>query len=164
MSTLSPAQARAFHLRDDAEQRRESALAAADLLASASGLLPVHRRELLSIVVWKWTEADGGKYGCRYRSAGVYNCSAPIEVQHEHVVTRELLVDEMIAIPERCRSILANAIACLVTPEEHRRLSSLERSIQGWKRYLAAKVDVWDVGVTPPVHVDLSSLTTAQAN
>jgi hypothetical protein len=39
--------------------RRASAIRIAKLVLGADGLEPEHRNELLSIAIWKYTEADG---------------------------------------------------------------------------------------------------------
>jgi hypothetical protein len=46
----------------------------------------------------------------------------------------------MLAEPKRAKEILARAIGCVVTKEEHRRLGPGE----GWKRYQAAEIKVYD--------------------
>lgn len=72
-------------------------------------------------------------------------CAGRAEIQHEHVVPRTVLVDAMLAAPRRVPEILASSIACLVTEEEHRRLSAVAAGLQGWDRYRAADVAVVDI-------------------
>jgi hypothetical protein len=92
-----------------------------------------------------WREADG-KYNLRYRSAGARKLAHADRrlLRHEHVQTRKQLVEEMIAEPSRVREIVLGATACVVTAEEHQRLAAVGEELQGWDRYLAAGIDVYD--------------------
>lgn len=127
----------------DADGRRTSATRLAQVLVAADGIHPAHRRHALTNTVWWYTEADG-KLKVRYRSAGVLADPAA-KVHHEHVVPRKTLVDRMIADPDKIPEILASALACLVTVEEHGRLTALPPHLQGWDRYRAAGVAVVDM-------------------
>lgn len=127
----------------DAEARRASAIRLAQVLVATDGIHPSHRRHALTNAVWWYTEADG-KLKVRYRSSGVLAGGA-VKVHHEHVVPRKNLVDRMLADPDAIPEILASAVACLVTVEEHRRLTALPPSVEGWDRYRAAGVEVRDM-------------------
>lgn len=110
------------------------------------GVLDYHKRELLSILMWKATEVDG-KNNIRYRSAGVL-ADEVARIHHEHVVTRKELVNRLISEPDRYVEILDDAVGCLVTREEHKRLAAAERadpSLRGWDRYRAADIIVHDM-------------------
>ena len=104
-------------------------------------ILERHKRDVVSGMLWKITEARG-KYKTRYRSRGAMESGA--QVQHEHVFTRKVLTDRILAKPELAREILRDAIACVVTVEEHQRLSSVSASLRGWDRYKAAGIEVVD--------------------
>lgn len=80
----------------------------------------------------------------RYRSGAVVAGGAT-KVQYEHVVPRKTLVDRMLAEPNAIPEILASAVACLVTVEEHRRLTALPPTIEAWDRYRAAGIEVTDM-------------------
>jgi hypothetical protein len=113
--------------------------------ALALPILDRHKRDIINGMLWKITEA-GGKYRTRFRSrASLDDPSAkPI---HEHVFTRKHLTDEIMANPSRAREVLASAIGCVVTAEEHRRLAEAERkdpALRGWDRYKAAGIEVVD--------------------
>lgn len=126
----------------DAEARRASAIRLAQVLVAANGIHPSHRSHALTNAVW-YTEADG-KLKMRYRSTGGLAGDA-VKVHHEHVVPRKTLVGRMLAEPQSIPEILASAVACLVTVDEHRRLTALPASIEGRDRYRAAGVDVRDM-------------------
>lgn len=104
-------------------------------------ILERRKRDIISGLLWKITEARG-KYTTRYRSRGSMEAGA--KLQHEHVFTRKDITDRLIAEPKRAREILRDAIACVVTVDEHRRLSTVDRSLRGWDWYKAAGVEVID--------------------
>jgi hypothetical protein len=110
-----------------------------------------HKRDLISGMIWKLTESRG-KYTTRYRSRASMEKDA--KVQHDHVFTRKDLVNRILAEPERAREILKCAIACVVTVEEHKRLTKVAESIHGWDRYHSIRIEVVDTDdekvVTPP--------------
>jgi len=125
-------------------------LSSAKLLAETIAGLPAyeaHKRELLSVCLWKVTEAEGpSKYAIRYRSRGALG-AAPEVLRHEHVLQRRRLVDRMLAEPIRAGEIALEAIGCVVTKEEHDRLTAVSRArpdLDGWARYRAAGVQIVD--------------------
>jgi hypothetical protein len=110
----------------------------------------LHRRELLSIALWKWTEARGArphpKYNIRYVSRGVLG-EEVAKINHEHVWPRKWIIDHLLArrdwpIDEMRDLLDAHGVACIVTTHEHGRLGGA--SGKGWQRYVHANVDVWD--------------------
>ena len=122
-------------------------------------VLPVHKRELLSTMIWKITEANG-KHNLRYRSEGAV--AAPQDdLIHEHVYPRRKLVKQLLQgrpDPQSLDRILEHAVACLVTPDEHQRLEALPKHIEGWNRYRAAAVRVFDTEAQEWCDVDFISL------
>jgi hypothetical protein len=133
---------------EQADINRRSAIALARHIVAIRhpDILPAHLRRALDAAIWAYTKADG-KYSTRYRSVGALGEMNRRRLTHEHVVTRKLLVDRMLAEPQRVGEILATAVACVVTREEHRRLSEATRadpSLEGWDRYAAAGIEVVD--------------------
>jgi hypothetical protein len=124
---------------------------------AAPEVVPSHRRELLSVAVWKYTEADAGKWGLQYRLAAVVN-GPTASVQQEHVLPRKHLVERMLSDPGNVPDILATAQACLVTTTEHARLSALPASVLGWTRYFQAGIGVIDMLIGEPASVADSAL------
>ncbi|MFW5696714.1 MAG: hypothetical protein ACOCXR_02900 [Phototrophicaceae bacterium] len=119
----------------------------------ATDALITHKRQLLTVCIWKVTEANG-KYNVRYWSEGIYNLVQehgsiravtklrPLSLRHEHVNPRKQLIDAMLANPDDVERILGQeAFACLVTKDEHRRLSN---DAIGFERYRQANIRVWD--------------------
>src|SRR4051794_26917239 len=80
-------------------ERTESALGALWAVLEAPGLTIKHRRELLSIGIWKYTEAFGHaphpKYRLRFRSHAAMDMAVPAVVQHEHVWPRRWIIDRL---------------------------------------------------------------------
>jgi hypothetical protein len=133
--------------KDSVEDRR-SATVIAGLGINAPGLSAKHRRWLLNDSLWAYTQADG-KWSCRYRSEGVLNDS-PTPIQHDHVYTRKEMIDCMLANRDQYAWNLSAAVGCLVTVEEHHRLS-LQKDVSGWKRYEKAGVVVYDMKPDPKI-------------
>ena len=124
-----------------ASARRASAIRLAEVIVAADGpILPTHRRRLLSTTVWKMTEADD-KHNLRYRSKAALDATSRSDVRHEHVIPRGVLVQRMMDEPHRVAEILSEAVACLVTKEEHLRLGPGT----GWDRYRLAGIEVVDM-------------------
>lgn len=114
-------------------------------------VLERHQRDIISGLLGTITEARG-KYTTRYRSRLSMETGA--KLQRDHVFTRKDITDRIIAEPERVRETLRDAIGCVVTVEEHRRLSRIGPTVRGWDRYRDAGVDVIDTDdgtvATPP--------------
>jgi hypothetical protein len=129
------------------EQQFASAVTLARVVLATRNVLEPQRRKLLTEILWFATQVDG-KYTCRYRSAGARALIAggtPTNLlRHDHVLTRKELTETLLADPERVDEIIRSAIGCVVTKDEHDRLSSLSGSASGWERYLAARIDVFD--------------------
>lgn len=134
----------------ECQARRDSVLSLVAQLRAVTGVLDVHKRQLLSIALWKWTEAGGvgphPKYNIRYCSSGVVNTTEPLVVNHEHVHTRKSMVDAILLKglddQKLTHYLMARGEACIVTTIEHAALG-LSRKV-GWARYVDAGVGVWD--------------------
>jgi hypothetical protein len=129
---------------------RASALALVKQILAMTDVHLRHQRELLTIALWKWTEAPGvtphPKYNIRYVSRGALAADGA-RINHEHVWTRSWIIDRLLSRDSWTHAELealldANGVACVVTTHEHARLSG--SSGQGWQRYVQAEVDVWD--------------------
>lgn len=110
-----------------------------------------HKRDIISGLLWKITEARG-KYTTRYRSRAAMEPG--VKLQHEHVFSRKDITDRIIGEPERARETLKDAIACVVTVHEHKRLARVDQAIRGWDRYTKVGIEVIDLDdgtvATPP--------------
>jgi hypothetical protein len=133
----------------DRERRLASAVAVATFALAAPDLYETHRNELLSFACWWATELDG-KYKTRYRSTAARQPGAT-DLRHEHVVPRKTLREAIEREPDRVADILREALACVVTREEHDRLNTLGSEHEGWERYIAAGIDVFDEQESRPL-------------
>lgn len=120
------------------EYRIESSICAIRAILPLD-ILEAHKRELLSVCIWKITEADG-KWNVRFRSEKALTESP--NLRHEHVFERKELIDRLLS-EESIESVIRDAKACIVTQEEHIALS--KQSGSGWDRYRGAKIKVFDL-------------------
>jgi len=133
-----------------------SAKQLARLVLQDASLLPRHRNEVLSLVQWFVSEADG-KYMTKYRSRRVvelamHEPASREKINHEHVFTREAMIQRLLAKPDQSGELLDEVIGCIVTKAEHDRMKG-EGS--GWKRYKNAGIEVLDMSTVPPSVYDV---------
>jgi hypothetical protein len=135
-----------YNKHRDHDIRLESAFCAVKGLLEIE-LYPAHKKKLLSDCIWIITEVDG-KYKTRFRSEGAINESNQKNLRHEHVFERQFIVDELLSNPSDYEKILLQAVACVVTKEEHERLTSAtnkDKNLQGWDRYKFTNIKVFDL-------------------
>lgn len=142
----------------DVEARNASVKRAMRSLLDAD-LRPDDLRYLLDMGLWRYTEFDKNRYkfAIRYRTAAV-RATELVVIEHEHVVGRRWLLDQIVREPDKLDDILQFAVACIVSKPEHDRLSAVVGF--GWERYRAAGIDVIDT-VTMQ-RADLEELASAQ--
>lgn len=135
-----------FARRHDADERIASAVNAARAILAAD-LVPAHKRELLSVCIWKLTLAEPvNKYATRFVSVAALRCARRDRV-HEHVFERSRLVHSLIDGRLPLDQLPARAVACVVTRGEHARLARVvaeNPGLEGWGRYRAAAIAVVD--------------------
>jgi hypothetical protein len=134
-----------------ASDHLRSAAALARFALTSDDLTEEHRYRLLNNAVWYVTEA-AGKYKTRFRSASVLSLEtkAPLrkwwsELRHDHVTRRAALLQQLKTADADVEAILRSAVSCVVTKSEHERLSRFDETLDGWDRYRAAGVDVYDM-------------------
>jgi len=135
-----------FEPHPQSEERKRSAAALIKYLVAERKpeVLPSHLRELLSILLWKITEADSHKYKTRFQTQGAMDCSEKSKLRHEHVFQRSKMIAALEkAAPQEIDAILEKAVGCTVTIEEHTRLSRFDEEY-GWERYRKAEIVVFD--------------------
>ena len=109
-------------------------------------MIDAHKRELLSICLWKLSEVEGGKHGTRFQSEAAVGAPRR-ELAHEHVFERAKLVSALLASPNDIDAVVSKAVGCLVTRQEHKRLTHVSRTnpqAEGWERYALAGIKVLD--------------------
>lgn len=142
---------------DTVHANRTSAFNLIRQLLDLRDITEKHKKEQLSIGLWKWTEAEGvaphAKYHTRLRSAGALNTNSPAKLNHEHVWPRSWLIEQLLArvdwSPDDLWDFLTDfGVACIVTVEEHLALGGV-RGV-GWERYERAGIEVHDLETNRP--------------
>lgn len=133
-----------FTPHPEADQRRRSSKALIKMLLAdrTPEALPEHVRKLIDTMLWKLTEADG-KHNTRHRSDGAMPHSDPKLLHHEHVFPKKKMIDDLqrASSSDEIDRILATAVGCVVTPDEHTRLRQYDHEV-GWQRYRGAGIGV----------------------
>jgi hypothetical protein len=107
--------------------------------------LPLKKRMLVH-AVWELTNLSGGFKG-RYRSKGVLEGHGAL-IQRDHVYQKRGIVERLINDSTQIDDILQDVVHCVVTKEEHDRLTEYSRtnpSVDGWERYRGAGIEVIDM-------------------
>ena len=135
-------------------ERRQSAITAIEALLDIN-IMDAHKKRLIDRCIWYYTEADG-KYNLRYRSeAALLVPNVRGQVQHEHVFERKELIQRLLVDGESVVSVCKDAVACLVTPEEHRQLGRVKDQ-SGWNRYQSAEIKVYDMSQDTYLALEMS--------
>jgi hypothetical protein len=107
---------------------------------------PELKEELFRSIVWLVSEIDG-KYTTRFRSRAALEAPAG-SVQHEHVVPMRKLWEIVVQKCMGPAQLLPLVAACVVTRDEHRKLTAYDRSSDGqfgWMRYSQCQIPVVDM-------------------
>ena len=134
-----------YKLHANAEARKRSAISLVKLLLQKNvDILPEHREECLNIALWKITEAESAhKHRTRFCSEAALTATRE-DLRHDHVFQRAVMVKELISChPDQVDEILAKAVACTITKQEHIILNKHKR-FDGWDRYKNANIRVID--------------------
>lgn len=99
------------------------------------------KKRMLNHALWEVSHARGN-YAPQFRSVSVVRSAVGTKIERDHVYKRKKLVQEILQQDEPLSSILSRVIHCVVTEEEHGRLTRLPENIDGWERYASAEVDV----------------------
>ena len=145
-SSLPYASGIVFEPHPKSEARKRSAVTLIKYLLAARKpeVLSAHLVELLTVLLWKITEAESSKHKTRFQSQGALRCRDKAKLRHDHVFQRARMIAALKkAAPDNVDDILKTAIACTVTIKEHTRLSKFEVDY-GWRRYRKAGIKVID--------------------
>lgn len=126
-----------------------SAKRLANIVLCNTQILPEHRNKVLSGVQWMISQASG-KYATRYRSEAVVELATNVptsatKINHEHIFTRKHIIQQLLANPQNSDLILDQVVACIVTKEQHEKLSVVAPVLVGWDRYRQAGIKVLDM-------------------
>jgi hypothetical protein len=133
-----------FEPHPQSEARKRSAVTLIKYLLAEKKpeVLSAHYRQLLSVLLWKITEAEVPKYKTRFQSQGALGGSDKAKLRHDHVFQRSKMIAVLEkAAPDEIDDILKDAIGCTITIEEHTRLSKFDEEY-GWERYRKAGIMV----------------------
>jgi hypothetical protein len=101
---------------------------------------------MLDAALWQVAFASGNtqsKFLGPYRSEAVIT-QVGLKIQRDHAHRRATLLSEPLGPSPDLDSIIDRALCCcIVTEDEHRRLAAL--TIDGWERYAAAGIVVYDM-------------------
>lgn len=131
------------NLKSDLKKKSAAYLIKHLLKVEAGGYEKSHLSELLSTLIWKFTEANG-KHKLDFMSLRAMSETNKKNLIHEHVFERAKLVSRLLEPNAKVDTILKDAVACLVTKEDHDQLSKVDKNLEGWDRYIAAGIDVFD--------------------
>ena len=101
---------------------------------------------MLDAALWQVAFVTGNtqsKFMGPYRSEAVIT-QPGLKIQRDHAHRRATLVSELLRPSPDLDSIIDRAqCCCIVTEDEHRRLAAV--AIDGWERYAAAGIVVYDM-------------------
>jgi hypothetical protein len=113
-----------------------------DSLQRLQVALPL-KKKMLVHGIWQVSEATGSFY-TRYRSEGVIR-TVGVKIQRDHIYQKRTLVEQLLAPDSDLKAIIERARCCIVTKDEHDRLHQVDGGLDGWDRYRAAGVVVYDM-------------------
>jgi len=105
----------------------------------------VVKTRMLNHAIWELTRAQR-EADAPFRSEGVVFGDLGVKIQRDHVFRRAQFIEEL----DQGRDldeILSDLLLCIVTCEEHRRLTQADKedsAVNGWERYRRAGIKVFD--------------------
>jgi hypothetical protein len=104
------------------------------------------KKRMVGYIIWEIATYLNGNFKGRYRSKGALVPRATI--QRDHVNQKARIIERLLASPDQVDAILGDLVHCVVTKEEHDRLtaySKMNPDIDGWDRYRMVGVEVIDM-------------------
>ncbi len=101
------------------------------------------KRDMLKHGIWQVSVSTGDFYA-RYRSESVRH-KVGQQIQRDHINPKQNLVKELLDPEPDLDAIIQRAHCCIVTKDEHRRLHDVDDGLDGWARYKAAGIPVYDM-------------------
>jgi hypothetical protein len=120
------------------------------ILLSAIRLLPISeplKKRMLVHAIWEVAFATGNtqrSFLGRYRSESVVR-QVGLNIERDHIFRKETLIRELLGPSPDLDRIIERAHCCVVTRDEHERLSRVDEEVEGWERYRAAGITVYDM-------------------
>ena len=128
----------------------EKQIAEIKILLEGIRTLPIGtpmKKRMLVHAIWEVAFATGNTQRAfmgRYRSEAVVN-QPGLKIQRDHIYKKEALIQELLGPSPNLDEILDRAHCCVVTEDEHRKLGLINDAIDGWERYRAAGITVYDM-------------------
>ena len=101
------------------------------------------KKKMLVGAIWQICESTGS-FHARHRSEGVIRTVGQ-KIQRDHVFKKQTLIAELLGSEPDLDNIIKQALCCIVTEDEHKRLHRIDKSVDGWARYRAAGIVVYDM-------------------
>jgi hypothetical protein len=102
------------------------------------------KKKMLNHCLWLVVELTGN-FKCRYRSLGVLE-NLGVHINRDHVHPRKQLIEILLGnSPDYVKVVELAKCYCLVTKDEHSRLTSAPVDAIGWERYNHARVEYRDM-------------------
>jgi hypothetical protein len=99
--------------------------------------------------IWEVARATGNFRG-RYRSEGVIR-TVGVRIQRDHIFKKSTLIERLFTTSPDLDKVIEQARCSIVTVDEHWRLHDVDNDLDGWDRYKAARVVVYDMIDETPV-------------
>lgn len=104
------------------------------------------KKRMVGYTIWEVAEYLSGNFKGRYRSKAAIVPGTII--QRDHVNRKAGIVERWLASPEQMDSILDDIVHCVVTKDEHDRLTAYDKmnpDVDGWERYRVVGIEVMDM-------------------
>jgi hypothetical protein len=101
------------------------------------------KMRMLKHALWEVAVATGN-FHSRYRTEAVRRRSG-LTIQREHVHKRHLLIRNLLRRAPAIPTLVRRAFCCIVTKDEHSILHAVPPNLDGWARYAAAGIVVYDM-------------------
>jgi hypothetical protein len=103
---------------------------------------PLKKRMLIH-GIWEVAKATGD-FCSRHRSEQVIR-TVGTRIQRDHIYKKSTLVEELLNPSPNLDRVIEQARCCIVTVEEHQALHRIDSDLDGWDRYRAAGIVVYDM-------------------
>ena len=113
------------------------------------------KKRMLVHALWEIVKLNGD-FRTRFRSKAALTLGVVIE--RDHVYQKGRVIKCLMDNPDQTASILNKSLHCVVTKEEHRKLTQLSEAraeIDGWSRYHEAGIEVLDMCTGNPYALTL---------
>jgi hypothetical protein len=101
------------------------------------------KKRMLVHGIWEVARATGD-FQSRYRSKRVIR-TAGTRIQRDHIYKKSTLVEELLSPSPDIDRVIEQARCCIVTADEHQRLHDIDGDLDGWDRYRATGIIVYDM-------------------